>query len=306
MEIIRGERQGVPFYFCPDSAWSGAAHGFSTRLGGVSPPPWDSLNLGAARGDAPERVAENFRRFCAAVGADPGALVKNHQVHSSRVRRVTRADILSDPAAPGMFEADGLVTDQPGVCLTIFSGDCIPVLLYDPVRQAVGAAHAGWRGTAGGVAARAAEEMIRGGWGKARVCRPIRLFFIGPSSLEQAGNQTYQDRCAYSIYQHRPRNGKQLGPDAHYKTLPLKFHSRGYYGIGKPCDGYDAPCPGPGADLIIDPQSRQGCPQKYHHHSCKGGQIFFTQAQRALAPSPHRLADAADDSPGYKGPQALA
>ena len=80
MEIIRGERQGVPFYFCPDSAWSGAAHGFSTRLGGVSPPPWDSLNLGAARGDAPERVAENFRRFCAAVGADPGALVKNHQV----------------------------------------------------------------------------------------------------------------------------------------------------------------------------------------------------------------------------------
>lgn len=161
MEIIRGERQGVPFYFCPDSAWPGAAHGFSTRLGGVSPPPWDSLNLGAARGDAPERVAENFRRFCAAVGADPGALVKNHQVHSSRVRRVTRADILSDPAAPGMFEADGLVTDQPGVCLTIFSGDCIPVLLYDPVRQAVGAAHAGWRGTAGGVAARAAEEMIQ-------------------------------------------------------------------------------------------------------------------------------------------------
>src|SRR5699024_8005169 len=63
--------------------------------------------------------------------------------------------------APGMYEADGLVTDQPGVCLTIFSGDCIPVLLYDPVRQAVGAAHAGWRGTAGGVAARAAEEMIR-------------------------------------------------------------------------------------------------------------------------------------------------
>ena len=161
MEIIRGERQGVPFYFCPDSAWSGAAHGFSTRLGGVSPPPWDSLNLGAARGDAPERVAENFRRFCAAVGADSAALVKNHQVHSDRIRRVGPGDRLPGPAAPGVLEADGLVTDRPGGCLTIFSGDCIPVLLYDPVRRCVAAAHAGWRGTAAGIAARAAEAMVR-------------------------------------------------------------------------------------------------------------------------------------------------
>ena len=154
------EHHGVPFYSCPHPGWTGAAHGFSTRLGGVSPAPWDSLDLGANRGDEAANVRENFRRFCAAVGTDVNALVKNHQVHSALIRPVTLADVLTDPAAPGTAEADGLVTDIPGLCLTVFSGDCIPVLLYDPVRRCIAAAHAGWRGTAAGIAARAAEAMI--------------------------------------------------------------------------------------------------------------------------------------------------
>lgn len=161
MEITKQERRGVPFYACPDPAWAGAAHGFSTRLGGVSPAPWDSLNLGVNRGDDPDNVRKNFFRFCAAVGTDHNALVKNHQVHSDRVRPVTGADVLSSPAQAGEFQADGLVTDQAGVCLTIFSGDCIPILLYDPVRRCIAAVHAGWRGTAAGIAARAAEAMVR-------------------------------------------------------------------------------------------------------------------------------------------------
>lgn len=161
MDITLHRGGPVPFFSCGDPAWRGTAHGFSTRLGGVSPAPWDSLNLGAARGDEPAHVAENFRRFCAAVGADPAGLVKNHQVHSGLIRRAGPADRLSDPAAPGTAQADGLITDQPGVCLTIFSGDCIPVLLYDPVRRVIAAAHAGWRGTAAGIAARAVEAMVR-------------------------------------------------------------------------------------------------------------------------------------------------
>ena len=161
MDITLHRNGPVPFFACDDPAWGGCVHGFSTRLGGVSPAPWDSLNLGAGRGDEPAHVAENFRRFCAAVGADSAALVKNHQVHSDRIRRVGPDDRLPDPAAPGVFEADGLVTNRSGVCLTIFSGDCIPVLLYDPVRRCVAAAHAGWRGTAAGIAARAAEAMVR-------------------------------------------------------------------------------------------------------------------------------------------------
>ena len=161
MDITRLERHGVPFYACSDPAWGGAAHGFSTRLGGVSLPPMDTLNLGANRGDDPAHVEENFRRFCAAVGSDPSGLVKNHQIHSDLIRPVGRDDCLPHPADPGVAEADGLVTDQPGVCLTIFSGDCIPVLLYDPVRRVVAAPHAGWRGTAAGIAARAVETMVQ-------------------------------------------------------------------------------------------------------------------------------------------------
>ena len=88
--------------------------------------------------------------------------LKNHQIHSDIIRPVTRDDILDDPATPGVFQADGLVTDVPGVCLTIFSGDCIPVLLYDPVRRCIAAAHAGWRGTASGIVERAVEAMVDG------------------------------------------------------------------------------------------------------------------------------------------------
>jgi len=176
MDIIRQERCGVPFYACPDPAWAGAAHGFSTRLGGVSPAPWDSLNLGASRGDDPANVRENFFRFCAAVGTNPSALVKNHQVHSDIVRPVTRAGCLPDPAQAGTFQADGLITGQPGVCLTVFSGDCIPILLYDPAGRCIAAAHAGWRGTASGIAARAVESMVRD-YG----CRPEHILAaIGP------------------------------------------------------------------------------------------------------------------------------
>ena len=176
MDNIRQQRHGVPFYACPDPAWAGAAHGFSTRLGGVSPAPMDSLNLGANRGDDPANVRENFIRFCAAIGADVNALVKNHQIHSDIIRPVTREDVLPAPESPGVAEADGLVTDQPGVCLTIFSGDCIPVLLYDPVRRCIAAVHAGWRGTAAGAAARAAETMVRD-YG----CKPEHILAaIGP------------------------------------------------------------------------------------------------------------------------------
>jgi hypothetical protein len=161
MEIVKQEVEGVQFYSCTDPAWTGARHGFSTRLGGVSPAPWDSLNLGANRGDDPENVRRNFNWFCSVIGTDDEALVKNHQIHSDIIRPVTRADVMASPEAPGTFEADGLITDQPGVCLTIFSGDCIPILLYDPVRRCIAAAHAGWRGTALGIAARAVEAMVR-------------------------------------------------------------------------------------------------------------------------------------------------
>ena len=141
----------------------------------MSPAPWDSLNLGATRGDEAGNVAENFRRFRAAIGAPDGALVQNHQVHGTLVRPVTAADGERPESAPTV-DADGLVTNEPGVTLTVFSADCLPILFYDPVRRCIAAVHAGWRGTAAGIAARAVEAMT-GRYG----CRPedIRAA-IGP------------------------------------------------------------------------------------------------------------------------------
>ncbi len=208
MELIRKRRHGVSFFICDHPAWAGTAHGFSTRLGGVSPAPWDSLNLGANRGDDPAYVRENFSRFCASIGADVQALVKNHQVHSDRIRPVTQMDVMSDPAAPGVFEADGLITDQPGLCLTVFSGDCIPILFYDPVRRCIAAVHAGWRGTASGIAARAVEAMC-GDYG----CQPEHILAaIGPGISS----------CCFETHRDVPDGLRAgLGADAEPLICPL-------------------------------------------------------------------------------------
>lgn len=148
------------------------SHGFSTRLGGVSRPPFDSLNLGHLRGDAADLVEENFRLFCSAAGTDPTRRVKNRQIHTDLVRRVSAPD----PAGQ-VHEGDGLVTDVPGLCLTVFTADCVPLLLCDPRRRCIAAVHSGWRSTAMTIAQRAVETMVDH-YG----CRPEDILAaIGPS-----------------------------------------------------------------------------------------------------------------------------
>ena len=143
-------------------ALEGVAHGFSTRLGGVSPAPWDSLNLGVGRGDTMENVQENYRRFCAVLGMDDRRAVLSKQIHEDVVRHVTEAD-----AGKGLYcdrdysSVDGMVTDVPHLPLVVFSADCNVILLYDPVGRAIGACHAGWRGTALGIAKKTAQKMVR-------------------------------------------------------------------------------------------------------------------------------------------------
>lgn len=151
-------KNGVTFGFAPGLG-EGAVHGFSTRLGGVSVGVYESLNLGASRGDDPGAVRENYRRFRAAVGAGAGGMVFSSQVHGDAVRLCTRADAGAGVERPGVGDADGLVTDVPGLALVVFSADCLPILLHDPVRQVIAAVHAGWRGTAAGIAERAVEKM---------------------------------------------------------------------------------------------------------------------------------------------------
>ncbi len=123
----------------------GFTHGFTTRAGGVSAPPFDSLNLGGKWGDDPRRVAENRRRIERAV---PGRLTVARQVHGAVIARVRDGD---SPEAIARVEADGLCSDAPGVTLGIFVADCIPALIADPRTGAFAAVHAGWRGTLAGV-----------------------------------------------------------------------------------------------------------------------------------------------------------
>ncbi len=158
--MIRLEHNGVTVLAAEGfRAAGGVAHGFSTRLGGVSEGIFSSLNLGFNRGDNPDHVRENYRRFCAAIGADVSRIVVTGQVHETEIRTAAAELIKPDICAPTGYDCDGLITDQPGLVLTIFTADCIPVLLYDPVRRVISAVHAGWRGTAQDIAGKAVRKM---------------------------------------------------------------------------------------------------------------------------------------------------
>ena len=139
----------------------GAVHCFSTRLGGVSTGDLASLNLGISRGDSRENVVKNYEILGNAVGFAPEQTVFTRQQHTDVIRVVT-----TDDCGQGLFSevpevCDGQITDRPGVALVTFAADCTPILLFDPVRRAIGAVHAGWRGTALGIAKKAVDAMVR-------------------------------------------------------------------------------------------------------------------------------------------------
>ena len=133
-------------------------HAFTTRLGGVSSGYLASLNLGANRGDDPKNVEENYRILGDALGFSPENLVLTRQVHSDLVRVVTRRDCrgLDHREYPA---CDALITREPETALAVFTADCTPILFWDPVTGAVGAAHAGWRGTAADIAGKTVRAM---------------------------------------------------------------------------------------------------------------------------------------------------
>jgi hypothetical protein len=137
-----------------DDAW--LVHAVFTRQGGVSRPPYASLNLGHTVGDDPAAVDTNHERVYHALGLNRFQSVTCHLAHS--------ADILVVSAAHRgrvVGQGDGMVTADQGVFLTMRFADCVPVLLHDPVRRAVGLAHAGWRGTVKNVAGAAVHTMVR-------------------------------------------------------------------------------------------------------------------------------------------------
>lgn len=146
-------QRSVPYYTFPTfEAFPSLVHGVLTRRGGVSPAPWDSLNLGWTVGDAAENVETNYRCWTHSFGLERDSLTTTWQVHS--------ADILlagNGRRGGSLGRADGLVTRTPGIPLVQRYADCTPILAYDPVQHACGIAHAGWQGTV----RRCAEALIR-------------------------------------------------------------------------------------------------------------------------------------------------
>jgi polyphenol oxidase len=127
--------------------WHGDRLGalMTTRRGGCSGPPWESLNLGDHVGDDAEAVARNRAAFARVIGATPVFL---RQVHGTRVVRLHRADTLAGAAR---HEADASLTSEPNIACCVLVADCLPLLLAAPAGAAVAAVHAGWRGLAAGV-----------------------------------------------------------------------------------------------------------------------------------------------------------
>lgn len=124
-----------------------APHCFTTRLGGVSTGHLASLNLGPSRGDDLANVVENYRRVGAVLGFEPEDVILAKQTHSQIVLQVGQAHRGAGLFKPPLPECDALITNEPGVALFVSTADCTPILLYDPITGAVGAVHAGWRGT---------------------------------------------------------------------------------------------------------------------------------------------------------------
>ena len=154
-----------------------AGHGFTTRLGGVSAGHLASMNIGTHRGDDPENVRRNYEILANAIGFDPQKAVLTKQTHTDKIFAVGQAQWGAGLFAPELPECDGLITNTPGTALVVFTADCTPVLLHDPVTGAVGAVHAGWRGTAADIAGKAVEKMA-----DTFGCRPENIrAAIGPN-----------------------------------------------------------------------------------------------------------------------------
>jgi hypothetical protein len=143
------------FLFAEHLHRAGVPHAFTTRRGGVSRGAFASLNLGRGVADDPAAVARNRDAVVRALGFHPRAQVEASQVHGPVVAVVTATD-----AGRRVEGADGMITGDAGLVLAVHAADCVPILLADPRTRTVAAVHAGWKGTAAGVAVEAVRVMV--------------------------------------------------------------------------------------------------------------------------------------------------
>lgn len=211
--MVIKEKNGLKYLSIPAfERAGGVVCAFSTRIGGVSPAPFDTLNFSRKREESDENFEENFRRFADAAGFDADTAVGINFAHSAAVYRARRYD-----AGRGIFGAplgeicDGLYTDEPGLPLLSFHADCVPLFFYDPVARAAAVCHAGWRGVADRMAANTVEALAGLGCRREDIlaaigpCISVRHFEVGEdvrdvfaplfgdSVIETRGGRLYVD-----------------------------------------------------------------------------------------------------------------
>lgn len=153
-------------------------HLFSTRIGGVSEGYLGSMNLSYTRGDKKENVDENYKIIAGILGCEMHDFVLSHQTHTTNVRVVTEEDRGKGIIKERDYEdVDGMITNVPGIVLSTFYADCVPLYFLDPVKKAIGLSHSGWRGTVNKMGKLTVEKMTRE-YG----CNPKDIIaVIGPS-----------------------------------------------------------------------------------------------------------------------------
>ena len=206
-----------PDWLVPEWNAPGVGAVMTTRAGGISAAPFDSLNLRVGLGDDAAAVAENQRRLRDAIGGTPVWL---KQVHGATVVPLTSASARPDAAAQS---ADACVTTEPGVVCAVQVADCLPVLFAAPGARGVAAAHAGWRGLAGGVLEASIDVLC-----SAAHCEPNELqawlgacigpgrFEVGPDVLEAFGADPLGESPAFVPFK----------PGKWHANLPLLAHER--------------------------------------------------------------------------------
>lgn len=154
-------RKGNIHYIEPGMMASAAVsvQGFTTRHEGVSRAPFNSLNLGSNTSDSPHSVQGNRSLLARAFGTKVEKLVMATQTHGTDLLVIDEPN--SDFGHFLKIECDGIITNQAGVMIAVGVADCLPLLLLDPVKRVVAALHAGWKGTAGNIAAKGVESLVK-------------------------------------------------------------------------------------------------------------------------------------------------
>ncbi|NBX25174.1 MAG: hypothetical protein EBQ99_03865 [Planctomycetes bacterium] len=195
---------------------AGIPHAFSTRIGGVSPAPFDSLNLGLAdapgQADAWVHVQANWTRLLHACGLADRDLIRARQVHGTVVLHADREPGVAR-SEPPFAEADALVTAHAGHAISVRVADCAPVLLADPVAGVVAAVHAGWRGVVGGIVPAAVGDLLQRSAHPERMEPPRQAWGPGAPWAVPAWPAAWADRpdrCRGTP----PVPPRSVGPDA--------------------------------------------------------------------------------------------